>query len=274
MTNLPSRLRRHLSYANVMASIAVFVALGGVGYAAATINGNSIVQRTIGAGKLKKGTLTSQQVKQNALTGSVIDESTLGIVPAATTATSATTATNANNATTANSAETATSANTAGSASTADTANTAKSAETAEHADTADTADSAIEATTATSATTAGDADTLGGLTASQLQVSCPADTGLYGGMCWDNEPRPVKNWIAASRDCGDAGGRLPSLSELIAYVTQPGTQVTEETWSGDARGADPFTGEESVLTRDETMSNYKPAPTPLGYRCLFYRVN
>ena len=59
MTKLPSRLRRHLSYANVMASVAVFLALGGVGYAAATINGNSIVKQTIGAGKLKKGTLTS-----------------------------------------------------------------------------------------------------------------------------------------------------------------------------------------------------------------------
>ena len=271
MTKLPARLRRHLSYANVMASIAVFVALGGVGYAAATINGNSIVKRTIGAGKLKNGTLTSNQVKANALTGSVIDESSLSTVPAAATAASATTATNATNA---DRAETATSATTAGNAETANTASTAKSAETADHADTADTADTATEATTADSASTAGDADALNGFTAAQLQVSCPEDTELYGGMCWDDDPRPADNWIAASRDCGDAGGRLPSLSELIAYVTRPGIQVTEETWSGDARGADPFTGEESILTRDETMSNYKPAPTPLGYRCLFYRVN
>ena len=271
MTNLQSPLRRHLSYANVMASIAVFVTLGGVGYAAATINGNSIVKRTIGAGKLKNGTLTSNQVKPNALTGSVIDESTLGTVPAATTATSAASATTA---TSADSAKTAGSADTAGSASTAETANTAKSAETAEHATTADSADTATEATTATSASTAGDADTLGGLTATDLQVSCPTDTGLYGGMCWDDDPRPVKNWIAASRDCGDAGGRLPSLSELIAYVTRPGPEVAAETWSGDVSDVDSLSGEESILTRDETTTSRKPAPTTLGYRCLFYRVN
>ena len=271
MTNLPSRLRRHLSYASVMASIAVFVALGGAAYAAATINGNSIVKRTIGAGKLKNGTLTSNQVKKNALTGSVIDESSLSAVPVATTAGSATTAASA---TTANRADTATSANTAGSA---NTANTAKSAETADHADTADTADTAnmaAEATTANSASTAGNADTLDGLTANQLQVSCPADTELYGGMCWDDDPRPADGWIAASRDCGNAGGRLPSLSELIAYVSQPGTQLTAETWSGDASDIDTLNGEESVLTRDESTTSFKRSPISLGYRCLFYRVN
>lgn len=272
MTNFPSRLRRHLSYANVMASIAVFVALGGVGYAAATIDGNSIVKRTIGAGKLKNGTLTSNQVKQNALTGSVIDESTLGTVPTAATATSAATATNA---TSADSAKTATSADTAGSAGTAETANSAKTAETAGHATTADSADTATEADTATSAAMAGDADTLDGLDASDLQVACPVDTGLYGGMCWDDDPRPIKNWIAASRDCGNAGGRLPSLSELIAYVTRPGAPAAPaESWSGDVSDLDTLSGEESILTRDGTTTSVKPAPTTLGYRCLFYRVN
>ena len=73
MTNLRSRLRRHLTYANVMASIAVFIALGGIGYAATSINGNKIVKQTIGAGKLKHKTLTGYQINTNKL----------GVVPSA-----------------------------------------------------------------------------------------------------------------------------------------------------------------------------------------------
>ena len=41
---------RHLSYANVMATVAVFVALGGGAYAAVHVNGKDIQNRTI-AGK-------------------------------------------------------------------------------------------------------------------------------------------------------------------------------------------------------------------------------
>jgi hypothetical protein len=228
MTKLRSRLRRHFTYANLMASIAVFVALGGVSYAATSINGNKIIKQTVGAGKLKNGTLTSVQVKANALTGNVIEEASLGTVPSAETATSATTATSAN---------------------------TAKSAETAGRASSAD------------------DADTLDGFTAQQLQVTCPAETELYGGMCWDDDPRPADDWIAASIDCGEAGGRLPSLSELIAYVFQPGTQVSGQHWSGDASDFDETEGE-GVLTRGETTTSFSHSPISLGYRCLFYRVN
>ena len=50
----------------------------------------TIVNRSIGAGKLKKATLTSSQVKANSLTGSVIDEASLSTVPQAQTAVSAT----------------------------------------------------------------------------------------------------------------------------------------------------------------------------------------
>jgi len=229
-----SRLHRHFSYANVMASIAVFVALGGVSYAAATINGGKIVKGTVSGSKLKNGTLTSTQVKQNALTGSVIDESSLATVPTAQTAATAT---------------------------------TAGSAATANHAASADTA------TTAASANTAGNADTLDGLTSKQLQVTCPVDTQLFGGMCWDENVRPADGWIDASKDCGDAGGRLPSLSELIAYVLQPGEQVIGHNWTGDVIEVN--AGKETVLTSDEGMTSASvSSPTNLDYRCLFYRVN
>jgi hypothetical protein len=247
MTNFPSRLRHHLSYANLMASVAVFLALGGVGYAAATINGNNIKKQTIGAGKLKNGTLTATQVKQDALTGGVIDESTLATVPSAQSATSA--------------------AN----------AEKAKSAETANHALTADSATTAASATTATSANTAAsanDAETLDGFSAQQLQVTCPADTDLFGGMCWDEDPRPVAGWIAASIDCADDGGRLPTLSELIAYIAQPEAQVSAPNWSGDAGDVDEINGDQFALVHSESGSSLKRSPETFGYRCLFYRTN
>jgi hypothetical protein len=61
---------RRLSYANVMATLAVFIALGGSGYAALTITGRDVAD----------GSLTYRDVKRNSLGGSRIRESRLGVV--------------------------------------------------------------------------------------------------------------------------------------------------------------------------------------------------
>ena len=53
---------RRPSPAMVVASIALIAALGGTAYAAQRINGNAIEKQTIGAGKLKKKTLTGFQI--------------------------------------------------------------------------------------------------------------------------------------------------------------------------------------------------------------------
>ncbi len=84
-----ARIRRHMSYANVMATIAVFVAISGGAYAASTINGASIKSRTIKGKKLVKKTVSRKEVVDDTLTGGQINESTLGVVPSATSATSA-----------------------------------------------------------------------------------------------------------------------------------------------------------------------------------------
>ena len=70
------RIRRRLTYANVMSTLAVFIALGGSSYAAFTISGNSIKNRTIAGKKLRHNTLGGVQIK----------ESQLGRVPRALTA--------------------------------------------------------------------------------------------------------------------------------------------------------------------------------------------
>ena len=52
-----TRLRKHLSFANVVAVIALFIALGGGAYAAKKISGKSIKNNSIPAKKLKKSVL-------------------------------------------------------------------------------------------------------------------------------------------------------------------------------------------------------------------------
>lgn len=70
-----SRFRAHLTYANVMATIAVFIALGGTSYAAIRVTGKNV----------KNSSLTYKDLKKNTLGGSRVKESRLGTVPRAST---------------------------------------------------------------------------------------------------------------------------------------------------------------------------------------------
>ena len=63
-----TRLTRHLTYPNVVATLALVAMIcAGTAYAASRINGNNIVNGTISGGKLKKNTLTGTQIKENKL---------------------------------------------------------------------------------------------------------------------------------------------------------------------------------------------------------------
>ena len=62
--NLVRRLRRHLSFANVVACLALFVALGGGAYAASTLNGKYLVKHSVGGNKLKDETITSKRSRR------------------------------------------------------------------------------------------------------------------------------------------------------------------------------------------------------------------
>ncbi len=92
-------LRSRLTYANVMATIAVFLSLGGAGYAALRVPANSVGSKQLKPGavthrKLANGAVTGSKVAANSLTGAQINASTLGTVPKATHASSANIATN------------------------------------------------------------------------------------------------------------------------------------------------------------------------------------
>lgn len=65
-----TRIKQHLTYANVTATLALFIALGGSSYAALTITGKNVRNRS----------LTYKDLKRNTLGGTRIKESRLGTV--------------------------------------------------------------------------------------------------------------------------------------------------------------------------------------------------
>jgi hypothetical protein len=91
------RMRAHLTYANVMATIAVFIALGGVAYAANTIDSADVIDNSLRSVDLKDdqavksadvrddtlagGGLGGADIAPDALGGADINEADLGIVP-------------------------------------------------------------------------------------------------------------------------------------------------------------------------------------------------
>ena len=111
-----SELRSRLTYANLMATVAMFIALGGGAYAAATgsidsrelknnnvrstdLRNNDVRTRDlrnndVRGGDVRNSTLTGGDVANDGLTGSDVLESSLGQVPSATSANSANTANN------------------------------------------------------------------------------------------------------------------------------------------------------------------------------------
>jgi hypothetical protein len=76
------QIRKRLTYANVMSSIAVFLVLGGAS--------------ALASAKIKNNAVTTAKIKNGAVSGAKINLGSLGTVPSATNATNATNAGNAN----------------------------------------------------------------------------------------------------------------------------------------------------------------------------------
>jgi hypothetical protein len=110
------KIRKRLTYANVMSSIAVFLVLGGATAIAAGLAKNSVgtkqlKKNAVTTAKIKNNAVTTSKIKNGAVTGAKINAASLGTVP---NASHAGTADSANTANTAKSADTAGSAANAG----------------------------------------------------------------------------------------------------------------------------------------------------------------
>jgi hypothetical protein len=116
------KLRRHLTYANVISTLCLFLVLGGGAAFAATklakssVGTEQLKGEAVTKGKMAPNSVNSKKVVNGSLTGEDIASSTLGKVP------NATNAEHADSATTAGSANSASSATNASHATTADTA--------------------------------------------------------------------------------------------------------------------------------------------------------
>ena len=73
-----ARFRPRITYANVMATVAVFIALGGGAYAVSSLPKNSV-----GTKQLRNGAVTTGKLHARAVTGAKVKSSTLGTVPTA-----------------------------------------------------------------------------------------------------------------------------------------------------------------------------------------------
>lgn len=100
------QIKKRLTYANVMSSLAVFLVLGG----GAALAANQLGKNSVGTKQLRKNAVTAAKIKKNAVrtakirnravTGAKINLATLGTVPSAAHAASADTAASASNANT------------------------------------------------------------------------------------------------------------------------------------------------------------------------------
>ncbi len=95
------KIRDKLSYANVMATLCFFLLLsGGAAYAAtqlakSSVGSKQLRKNAVTTAKVKNEAVTTPKLASDAVTGAKLNESTLGQVPSAGTATSAASAANA-----------------------------------------------------------------------------------------------------------------------------------------------------------------------------------
>jgi hypothetical protein len=167
------KVRQRLTYANVMSTIAVFVALGGSSYAALHIDSADIANNSVRGVDVRNRTLSERDIKRNALGGRTIKESRLGRVPRAR------------------------------------------------------------------------DADRVGGMTAAELVVACPAGTFPIADVCAETTSRAPASYGTAVIECATTGvpagpgRRLPTHGELRAALSAvqlaAGGELTSEVYPSSA---------------------------------------
>jgi hypothetical protein len=89
------KLHTRISPASLLAMVALFVALGGVSYAAATIGSPQIKDNSIRSKDVRDSNLRGKDLRPDTITGIQVDESTLEKVPSAVSADNAQNAVNA-----------------------------------------------------------------------------------------------------------------------------------------------------------------------------------
>ena len=196
------QIRDRLTYANVMSTVAVFVALGGTSYAVATIDSGDIRDNTVRSRDVRDRTLTGSDVRANRLGGGAVKESALGKVPSA------------------------------------------------------------------------GNADRVGGATAEDLRVRCPAFTTAVAGMCVESFASAPDIHPTATFLCRLRNRQLVSYSVLreLARSTGSNPAVGGE-WTADVFESRSVAGrlDAVVLTSGAGGAEFAPVfnPGTRAFRCM-----
>jgi hypothetical protein len=205
--------RQRLSYSNVTATVALFIALGGTSYAVIRVDSGDVVDNSLRSADMRDNsvrgrdirdrTLHGRDVRPNGLGGGAVKESSLGRVPLA------------------------------------------------------------------------ADAERLGGSTASDLRVRCPADTTARAGVCIELVDRPGAGFFGATSACDNAGRNLPTMAELDRFagshpLSQSG-EWTSSVYRNPDNGADPFDQLEAVVLSGGGVANYEKVNLAVqhAFRCV-----
>jgi hypothetical protein len=195
-----SSLKKHLSYSNVTATAALFVALGGTSYAVIRIDSGDVVDNSLRSADLRDNTarsrdirdrsLRARDVRWNGLGAGVIKESALGQVPRA------------------------------------------------------------------------AEAERVGGATAQDLRVRCPAETIATAGICIERTARPADGFFGATSACDNAGRGLPTMPELDRFAVLRGPLSSQGEWTSSvyrnpANGSNASDQLEAVVLGGGELVNY-----------------
>jgi hypothetical protein len=138
----------------------------------------------------------------------------------------------------------------------------------------ADNAALAANATQSATATNAANADKLGGQAPAAFKLSCPADTTLKLGECFETTQRSAAKFTDATATCGAAGRRVPTFGELdglrqngVAVGVPPNNYELSATLSVD--------GNPMVLAIDPSGARLPVTYTDTRpYRCVALPTN
>jgi hypothetical protein len=195
-----SSLRKHLSYSNVTATAALFVALGGTSYAVIHVDSRAVVDNSLRSKDVRNNSLRSRDVRDrslhardlrpNGLGGGVVKESALGQVPRA------------------------------------------------------------------------ADAERLGGASAQDLRVRCPADTVVKAGVCIERTNRAPDGFLGAANACDNAERGLPTMAQLDRFWRANGPLSALGEWTSNVyrnpdNGMNAFDQLEAVVLSGDGVVSY-----------------
>jgi len=262
------QIRKRLTYANVTATIAIFLALGGAtAIAAGQLPRNSVGPRqlqpnavrtgflarnavrtgkiafeAVRAGKIAKNAIVTNRLRDGAVTGAKLSNQAVGTGQLRKLAVNTSRLDN-------------------------ESVQTGKlgsgAVSTGKIEDDAVTGPK-VKESTLSQVPSAAEADKVGGYGA-----GCATGMAAVAGLCFDSTPRASAAWVAAAKDCADEGRVLPSVGQLLAASAALGNVS-----GGEGEWTDSFyatsTGEErAIAVTGEGAIGYFPIATTLPYRCM-----